>query len=107
MEFARDFAVELFEPVGVKTILAAADLVIRERDRVIAVELKSLRFGDLLFDPGQFVVALADGAEVARLEGAQAGLQVRKLRLAFDEFAFEFDELFATLPQRLLFAQLI
>src|SRR5262249_33739527 len=107
MEFPRDFAVELFEPVGMETILAAANLVVGQRDRIFVVNFKSLRFRDLLLDLGQLVVTLADDAQVTPFERAQAGLKVRKLRLTFGDFRFELGQLFAPFTQRLLFAQLI
>jgi hypothetical protein len=63
MEFSRDFSVELFEFVGVKTILTAADFVVGQRDWFFVVNFKPLRLRDLFFNLGQFVVSLADGAQ--------------------------------------------
>ncbi|MCG3161463.1 MAG: hypothetical protein JMDDDDMK_02646 [Acidobacteria bacterium] len=106
MEFARDFAVKLFEFVGMKTILAAADFIVGQRPRLFVFDIKPLQLCDLFLDLGQFVVTLADQVQVTALERAQAGLQIRKLRLVFGKRGFEFGKLFAFLQQRLLFAQL-
>lgn len=102
VEFPSDLPVEPLQFVRVKAVLTASHRILSQRRallffRKIFVGDESLQAGDLLLDPGQFIVTSADNAKVDPLELEEIGPELGEERLAVSDVGFERGEFLASL----------